>query len=141
MKRIVFAFVVWVAGSMLPRAAFAQQPAPVAATPAPIQRTLLLKQELEGLEEKELHVWVAELAPGASTGRHIHPWHEFVYVLEGALTIEVRGRESLTRKAGELVSLPPREPHEAKNALAVSPTRAVVFGLAPKGVPLVVNVE
>jgi len=70
-------------------------------TPAPIKRTLIFKKDLEGIEGKEMHVWVTEFAPGETTGNHYHPWHEFAYVLEGAFTIEVQAKPPVTLKPGE----------------------------------------
>jgi quercetin dioxygenase-like cupin family protein len=109
-------------------------------TPALVKRTLIVKTELEGIEGKEMHAWVTELAAGASSGKHYHPWNEFVYVLEGAFTIEVQGEPAVTLKPGEIINLPPKRVHEAKNLLN-SPTKVLVFGLAPKGEPLVVPAQ
>jgi quercetin dioxygenase-like cupin family protein len=111
-----------------------------ALTPAPVKRTLIVKTELEGIEGKEIHAWVTEFAPGASSGKHYHPWNEFVYVLEGAFTIEVQGEPAVTLKPGEIINLAPKQVHEGKNLLN-SPTKVLVFGLGPKGEPLVVPVK
>ena len=111
-----------------------------ALTSAPVKRTLIVKTELEGIEGKEMHAWVTEFAPRVSTGRHIHPWHEFVYVLEGSFSIEVQGKSPVTLKPGEIISLAPKQVHEGKNLLD-SPTKVLVFGLAPKGESLVVPVK
>ncbi len=111
-----------------------------ALTLAPLKRTLIVKTELEGIEGKEMHAWVTEFAPMVNTGKHYHPWHEFVYVLEGAFGIEVQGKPALTLKPGEIISLGPKQVHEGKNLLN-SPTKVLVFGLAPKGESLVVPVK
>ncbi len=87
-----------------------------------------------------MHAWVTEFAPGVNTGKHYHPWHEFVYVLEGAFGIEVQGEPAATLKPGEIISLAPKQVHEGKNVLN-SPTKVLVFGLAPKGESLVVPVK
>lgn len=109
-------------------------------TSAPVKRTLIVKTELEGIEGKEMHAWVTEFAPRVSTGKHFHPWHEFVYVLEGAFSIEVQGRLPVTLKPGEIINLAPKQVHEGKNLLDSS-TKVLVFGLAPKGESLVVPVK
>jgi quercetin dioxygenase-like cupin family protein len=109
-------------------------------TPSPVKRSLILKTELEGVEGKEMHAWVTEFAPGASSGKHYHPWKEFVYVLEGAFTIEVQGNPAATLKPGEIISVAPKQVHEGKNLLN-SPTKVLVFGLAPRGESFVVPVE
>jgi quercetin dioxygenase-like cupin family protein len=128
-------------GWALPVPLSAQQPSGGEdVTHAPIKRTLLLRKELEDLAGKELHVWVAELKPAASTGTHKHPWHEFVYVLDGEVAILVHGKPAAAIRAGELLGVPAGQPHEARNLLD-KPTRALVFGLAPKGEPLVVQLD
>jgi quercetin dioxygenase-like cupin family protein len=109
-------------------------------TPAPIKRALILKTELEGIEGKEMNAWVAEFAPGASSGKHYHPGNEFVFVLEGAFTLELQGEPAVTLKPGEIINVAAKRVHEGKNLLN-SPTKVLVFGLAPKGEPLVVPVE
>jgi quercetin dioxygenase-like cupin family protein len=60
--------------------------------------------------------------------------------LEGAFTIEVEGEPAVTLKPGEIINLAPKQVHEGKNLLN-SPTKVLVFGLAPKGEPLVVPVK
>ncbi len=109
-------------------------------TVAPVKRTLIVKTELEGIEGKEMHTWVTEFAPRMSTGKHYHPWHEFLYVLEGALTIKVQGQPEVTLKPGEVINLAPKQVHEGKNLLN-SPTKVLVYGLAPKDETLVVPVK
>ena len=37
-------------------------------------------------------MWVPDIAPGAATGMHRHPTPRFVYVIAGAVTLEVDGR-------------------------------------------------
>ncbi len=111
-----------------------------ALTVAPVKRTLIVKTELEGIEGREMHAWVTEFGPRVSTGKHYHPWHEFVYVLKGAFSIEVQGEPAQDLKPGEIISLAPKQVHEGRNLLD-SPTKVLVFGLAPKGESLVVPVK
>lgn len=106
----------------------------------PVKRALIVKTELEGLQGKEMHAWVTELGPKVSTGKHYHPWREFVYVLEGEFSMQKEGEQAVTLKPGESISLPPKQVHEGKNPLD-SPTKVLVFGLAPKDEALVVQVE
>jgi len=44
---------------------------------------------------------IVEIAPGGQVGRHMHPVPNFVYVLEGQLTIEAEGHPARTYSAGE----------------------------------------
>lgn len=46
---------------------------------SPIKRTVLLETNLTDLGDKEMHVWVGDISPGAATGRHSHPTPRFVY--------------------------------------------------------------
>ena len=41
----------------------------VSAQQQAIKRTDLLKSELHEIQDNEMHVWVADIAPGAATGR------------------------------------------------------------------------
>jgi quercetin dioxygenase-like cupin family protein len=65
--------------------------------------------------------------------------HYFLCLLRTG-TIEVQGEPAVTLKPGEIINLAPKRVHEAKNLLN-SPTKVLVFGLAPKGEPLVVPVK
>ena len=47
----------------------------------PVKRTDLLKTDLDEIKGSEMQVWVADIAPGAGTGRHSHPTPRFVYVV------------------------------------------------------------
>ena len=58
----------------------------------------------------------AELAPGASAGRHTHPGAEIGYVLDGEVDLMVEGQETRHLKAGESWQIPPGVPHDAKTA-------------------------
>jgi quercetin dioxygenase-like cupin family protein len=44
---------------------------------------------------------VIELAPGGEVGRHLHPVPNFVFMLEGELTIETEGNAPRTYSAGQ----------------------------------------
>ena len=51
----------------------------------PITRSMLLKPDVTGIEGKDALVLEVEFAPGTVVGKHIHPGHEIVYMLEGYL--------------------------------------------------------
>jgi quercetin dioxygenase-like cupin family protein len=65
-----------------------------------IKRTDLLKVDLPDIKGSQMNVWIADWAPGADTGRHIHPTPRFVYVLEGTITMEMEGQPAQIFKAG-----------------------------------------
>jgi quercetin dioxygenase-like cupin family protein len=56
----------------------------------------------------------AELAPGASAGRHTHPGSEIGYVLDGEVDLIVQGQETRHLKAGDSWQIAPGVPHDAK---------------------------
>ena len=109
---------------------------PLGAQQQPIKRTDLLKAELTEMKGNEMHVWVADVAPNAATGRHVHPTPRFVYVLEGAVVLEVEGKPAQTFKAGQAFVEMPNQAHNFRNASTTEPAKALGFQYAAKGQPL-----
>jgi quercetin dioxygenase-like cupin family protein len=101
----------------------------------PVQRTVLLKTDLVGIERKEALMLTVAAAPGAVGGKHYHPGHELAYVLEGSLILEVEGKPPATFKAGETFHIPPKVVHSGKNASTTAPYKVLVFGLFEKDQP------
>ena len=104
-----------------------------------IKRTDLLKTVLPEMEGKDMNVWVADIPPNSSTGRHSHPTPRFVYVLEGAVVYEVDGKPPQTFNAGEAYAEMPGEVHNFRNASSTQPAKALGFQYANKGQPLQTN--
>ena len=102
----------------------------------PIKRTDVLKTEMAGMEAKEAHMWVAEIAPGAAMGKHAHPTPRFVYVIAGSVTSEIEGKSPQTFKAGEAFQEMPDVVHNFSNASTTEPAKALGFQIAGKGQPL-----
>ena len=102
----------------------------------PMKRTELLRTSLTDLGDKEMHVWIGDVAPGAATGRHIHPTPRFVYVLEGAVVLEIEGQPPQTYKAGQAFVELPNVVHNFKNASTSEPAKALGFQYAGTGQPL-----
>jgi len=113
----------------------------VSGYPEPVKRTVVLRTDLAGGEGQEGAMWLIEIAPGATTGKHYHPGHEFVYVLEGAGRTEVEGKPAATLRAREALYLPPGQVHNTKNESATATTRALAVYVGPKGHPPVVPVQ
>src|SRR5678816_540150 len=59
---------------------------------------------------------VAEIQPGASSGKHTHPGEEVGYVLEGTVRIEIEGSPAKMLKAGEGFIVPAGKIHNATNS-------------------------
>lgn len=105
-----------------------------------VERTVLLKTDLAGIEGKEGIVMITEFNPQATTGSHYHHGHEFAYVLEGSGTFEVEGRPPATFKPGDIFHIPPRQVHNVKND-GPGLVKALVFVVHEKGEPLAVSVK
>jgi quercetin dioxygenase-like cupin family protein len=104
-----------------------------------IKRTDLLKTDLDEIKGSEMQVWVAEIAPGAATGRHSHPTPRFVYVLEGSVVLELDGKPPQTFKAGQAFVEMPNAVHNFRNASTTEGAKALGFQYAGKGQPLQIN--
>jgi quercetin dioxygenase-like cupin family protein len=81
-----------------------------------------------------------EFDAGAAFGKHWHPGEEIIYVLEGTLEYQVEGRPSVTLKAGEVLFIPARTVHAAKNVGSGNGAELATY-VVEKGQPLVVLVE
>jgi quercetin dioxygenase-like cupin family protein len=112
---------------------------PTSAQQQSIKRTDLLKSDLSEIKDNEMHVWVAEIAPGAATGRHYHQTPRFVYVLEGAVVLEMDGKPPETFKAGQAFAEAPNAIHNFRNTSTTEPAKALGFQYAGKGQPLQIN--
>jgi quercetin dioxygenase-like cupin family protein len=97
---------------------------------------VLLKTDLAGAEGKEAVMVFAEIAPGATTGKHLHAGQEFAYILEGALLLTVDGKPAVTFKPGDAFQQPPQQVHEGQNASTTAPVKILAFYIADKGQPL-----
>ena len=98
-----------------------------------IKRTILLRTDDPAGATYEAVMGMAELGPGASSGKHLHHGVEIGYVLDGSLVIEYEGRPSLTVKAGG--TFKNEGPHVAKNP-GDKPTKILAVYLVEKGKPL-----
>lgn len=99
---------------------------------------LVLRQTTEGMprgDKQEITVLTATFKPGDRTVFHTHRFPVTVYVLEGAFTLELEGREPLTIKAGESMVEPPRVKMTGYNRSATEPLRVVIFYVGDPGTP------
>jgi quercetin dioxygenase-like cupin family protein len=105
------------------------------AQPGPVRSVDILTTDLIDVEGKQAQVFVVELDPGAVVRRHFHPGHEFGYVLEGDIVLEMDGQPDVTLKTGELLHVPTRVVHGGRNPSATAPARILVFEVLQKGEP------
>jgi quercetin dioxygenase-like cupin family protein len=99
---------------------------------------LRLRQSVEGMPSaarQEVRVLTATFEPGDHTVTHTHRFPVTVYVLEGAFTLELDGREPLTIKAGEAFVEPPGVRMTGFNRSDRDPTRVVIFYVSDPDIP------
>jgi quercetin dioxygenase-like cupin family protein len=106
------------------------------AEPPAMKRTELLRSEMPGMQGNEMNIWVADIPPGAATGPHLHPTPRFVYVLSGAVVLEMDGKAPQTFKAGQAFVEMPGQRHNFRNASTTEPASALGFQYAGKDQPL-----
>lgn len=99
----------------------------------------LLQKDLHAYAGGDLVLSVGEItiAPGASGSRHRHPGPTSVYVLEGAVEIELEGVPAKVYRVGETFYEDPQQLHiSTKNRSKLEPARILVYHLSHKGEPL-----
>jgi quercetin dioxygenase-like cupin family protein len=78
-----------------------------------------------------------EYAPGASTPAHRHPAETFVYVLEGAIEMQVAGGPLTMLKAGQTFYESPDDQHVvSRNASQSEKAKFLVFFIKDKTAPV-----
>ena len=103
------------------------------------RRTELQRHDL-GVPGREVIQVRVELDPRVEFGKHWHPGEEIVYVLEGSLEYQIAGKQPVTLNAGEVLFIPARTIHAAKNVGLVSGVELATY-IVDKGKPLVVMVK
>lgn len=91
---------------------------------------LLLKEVVQGMprsERQEMRVLTANFKPGDQTVFHTHRFPVTVYILEGAFTLELEGREPVTVRAGQALVEPPNVKMTGYNRSTTEPLRVVIF--------------
>lgn len=119
-------------GITVDRTAFAQQPQPS------IKRTILQRADEPGAPNYEAVMAIAEIPPGATSGRHRHPGIELAYILEGSMTVEHDGSPTISVKAGDAL-INKSEVHNAKNT-GTKPVKILAVYLVEKGKPMAESV-
>ena len=106
---------------------------------AGIKRTDLQRHDL-GVPGHEVIQVRVEFAPGVAFGRHTHPGEEIVYVLEGSLEYEVAGKPPVTLRAGDVLFIPARTIHAARN-VGRTPGAELATYVVEKGKPVLTLVK
>jgi quercetin dioxygenase-like cupin family protein len=103
------------------------------------KRTELQRHDLSARGREVVQVRV-DFAPGYFTPKHTHPGEEIVYVIEGTILYEVDGKPPVTLKAGDVLFIPARTIHAAKNVGSSSAEELATY-IVEKGKPLVTQVK
>ena len=91
---------------------------------------------------KEGRVIEVSYPPGAQDVVHRHDAHAFVYVIEGQIIMQLKGKPAVTLKAGQTFYEGPTDVHVVgRNASNTEPARFVVVLLKGKGAPLFTPVK
>ena len=129
-NRLLLVVVATLVGSVIgigvDRVALAQQPG--------IKRTILLRADDPAGPTYEAVMGVAEIAPGASSGKHRHNGIEVGYVLQGSLIVEHAGEPAVTYSAGQAFENPGGV-HDARNP-GKTPVKILAVYIVEKGKPL-----
>jgi quercetin dioxygenase-like cupin family protein len=82
-----------------------------------------------------VRVLTASFKPREKTMFHIHRFPVALYVLEGAFTLEMEGREQVTVKAGQAMLMPPHVKMTGYNRSSTDPLRLVMFNVSDPDTP------
>jgi quercetin dioxygenase-like cupin family protein len=101
--------------------------------------TPLMSKDLTDFPGKEGLMITVEYPPGSSDPIHRHNAHAFVYVLEGSIVMQVRGRKEVTLTPGQTFYEGPSDVHiVGRNASQTKPAKFVVLLAKDKGAPVLV---
>ena len=104
-----------------------------------LKRTDLQRQDLSAPGREVIQTRV-ELAPGTPFTKHWHPGEEIIYVLEGSLEYQIEDRPPVSLKAGDVLFIPARTVHAARNVGSVPGVELATY-VVEKGQPLLVVVK
>ena len=103
--------------------------------------TPLITKELMDIPGKEVLMISVEYPPGGKDPIHRHDAHAFVYVLEGAIVMQVKGGKEVTLTPGQTFYEAPDDVHlVGRNASSTRPAKFVVLLIKGKGAPVLVPV-
>jgi len=104
--------------------------------------TPLMTKELADMPGKEALMITVEYPPGSKDAPHRHNAHAFVYVLEGTIVMQLKGKQPVTLTAGQTFYEGPEDVHVVgRNASRTKPARFLVLLLKDKGAPVLVPAQ
>jgi quercetin dioxygenase-like cupin family protein len=100
--------------------------------------TPLITKDLAGFRGEQALMYTVDFPPGFSSPAHRHNAQVFVYVLQGSVVMQVRGKEELTLEPGQSFYEDPNDIHVvSRNGSSTKPAKFLVFLINKKGTPLV----
>jgi quercetin dioxygenase-like cupin family protein len=99
---------------------------------------LIMKESVAGMprgDRQEVRVLTATFKPGDRTVYHTHRSPVTVYVLEGAFTLELEGREPIIVKAGQAYVEPSDVRMTGYNRSTSEPLRVMIFYVSDPETP------
>jgi quercetin dioxygenase-like cupin family protein len=99
---------------------------------------LLLREVVSGMprgEKQEVRVLTANFEPGDRTVFHTHRFPVTVYILKGAFTLELEGREPVIVKAGQSFVEPPGVKMTGYNRSSTEALNLVIFYVSDPDAP------
>jgi len=85
-------------------------------------------------DSAEVTALMLDIGPGGETGRHMHPYPTFVYVLEGAIDVEMDGGAAQHHRAGDSFLEVVNTWHNSKNK-GTTPAKVLVVFAGVHGKP------
>jgi len=102
----------------------------------------LFAVDLSDYPGKEGRVIEVSYPPGAQDMVHRHDAHAFVYVLEGEIIMQLKGKPAVTLTVGQTFYEGPADVHiVGRNASNTAPARFVVVLLKDKNAPVLTPVK
>jgi len=102
----------------------------------------LMSKDLAGDPAREIAMIAIEYPPGSVDPVHTHHAQALVYVLEGAIVMQVRGGTPVTLMAGQTFYEGVDDVHVVgRNASETAPARFLVFLVKEKGAPILTPVK
>jgi quercetin dioxygenase-like cupin family protein len=104
--------------------------------------TSLMAKDLTDFPGKEGLMITVEFPPGGADPIHRHNAHGFIYVLEGAVVMQVKGGKEVTLTPGQTFYEGPDDVHVVgRNASTTEPAKLLVILVKDKGAPILVPVQ
>ena len=103
-----------------------------------VKPQLILSEIVQGMpkgERQGVRVLTASFRSGDKTLFHTHRFPVTVYVLEGAFTMEMEGREPVTVKADQAIVMPPHVKMTGYNRSSTGPLRVLIFSVSDPDTP------